>query len=101
MPEPHTLDGYDLADYAQLKREITQRVRALGLDMMYPVTGDRNYVLESDGSCYMHYAGRHTPVSRWTREDWAMFADDCRHGRLWPRLEAIAAALAAPHRPII
>lgn len=81
-----------IEEYAELKREITQRVRTYGINFVFPVTGSRNYILEADGTLMMQCAGEKRGTNTWKRFHWNLFKDDCRNG-LWRKLEHIAEAL--------
>lgn len=83
-----------IGEYAQLKREISDKVRELGLDYRFPVSGSRNYVLEADGTLWMEYAGQKKATNRWESQEWKYFVYDCKNG-LWPKLERLAAKLNA------
>jgi len=75
-----------IEEYSILKKEITQRVKAIGIDVKYPVTGDRNYILEADGTLRMRYATVDRATNTWRRVEWAYFTADCKAG-LWTKLE--------------
>jgi len=74
-----------LQKFADQKQEITERIKALGVNASYAITGDRNYVLEDDGSLYIESSHTRTPVSRWTAQQWDQYKEDCSRG-LWTKL---------------
>ena len=76
------------SDYAALKRDISSRVRRLGINYTLPVTSSRSYTIEDDGTMWMQHAGRRVAPNRWTKADWVLFRYDCRRG-LWDRLEKL------------
>lgn len=76
-----------LEKYAELKAEITERIKAFGVNATFAVTGDRNYILEDDGSFYIESSHAKTPVSRWTAAQWSSYHEDCMLG-LWTKLES-------------
>lgn len=78
-----------LADYAELKRDISSRVRKLGINHTQPVTTSRSYEVESDGTMWLIYYDRRVATNRWTKSDWSVFRADCRAG-LWDRLQEAA-----------
>ena len=74
-------------EYAELKREISDRVRALGVNIRcFPADGCVNYQLESDGTMWMQYGPIRRAPNRWTADDWERFERHTRNG-LWEKLE--------------
>jgi hypothetical protein len=85
LEEVDTID-----EYAQLKTEISDRVRAIGVNCRcFPVDGCVSYSLEADGTLWMMCPGRERLApNRWTSDDWRRFAEHVQSG-LWEKLEAL------------
>jgi len=82
------LDEFD--EFSPLKKELAEFVRKLAADALVPITGDRNYILEADGSIFMQYGENKVNSAHWTRFEWDHFKHDMAHG-LQQKLAAHAA----------
>jgi uncharacterized membrane protein len=79
----------EFKEYAPMKKEITDRVKELGVNTILGITGDRNYHLESDGTIIMQYGHISAPIAKWNAEQWAYFKADVKQNHLLKRLDEL------------
>ena len=78
-----------LDEFAEDKRAITGRVKAIGITATIPMTGSRNYMIEADGTIIMQYADVRRSLNRWRKREWELYAEDCATRNLWVKLGEI------------